>query len=166
MKKWYQRNKDVHNNRNLKWYKANKKRAQNNSKRWRNENPQLVRKYVYDYVLRNKELVKKRKKQWEKENKHKVYAKNAKRRAAKKNAVPSWANLNAIKHIYRECERLTKETGIQHHVDHIYPLQSPYMCGLHVEANLQILTSEENHKKYNNSWPGQLDCQRNKKFTP
>lgn len=45
---------------------------------------------------------------------------------------------------YLEAERLTKETGVQHHVDHIRPL-----ChgGEHVWWNLQILTAEENMRK-------------------
>ncbi|MDC0277603.1 HNH endonuclease [bacterium] len=45
---------------------------------------------------------------------------------------------------YIECERLTKETGVQHHVDHIWPLSQG---GPHVFYNLQVLTAEENLKK-------------------
>ena len=46
--------------------------------------------------------------------------------------------------IYSESRRLTKETGIQHHVDHIKPLAKG---GRHHPSNLQILTAEENLKK-------------------
>ncbi len=83
-----------------------------------------------------------------------------KRKAAKISAVASWADHQKIKELYQKAVELTKETGIKHHVDHIYPLQSKYLCGLHVETNLQILTAEENIKKGNRNWPGQLDCQK------
>ena len=46
--------------------------------------------------------------------------------------------------IYSKSKRLTKETGIQHHVDHIKPLSKG---GRHYPSNLQILTAEENLKK-------------------
>lgn len=68
-------------------------------------------------------------------------ARNAKRRATKINATPSWANLSLIKRIYENAEGM--------HVDHIIPLQGELVCGLHVENNLQYLTPEENSRKGN-----------------
>lgn len=74
---------------------------------------------------------------------------SASRKARKLRATPSWANKEAIYAFYKEAARLTKLTGIEHHVDHIYPLKSKWMCGLHVETNLQILTKTENLRKSN-----------------
>jgi|11BtaG_2_1085332.scaffolds.fasta_scaffold01082_4 5-methylcytosine-specific restriction endonuclease McrA len=51
---------------------------------------------------------------------------------------------DAVISIYNESKRLTKETGVQHHVDHIKPLAKG---GRHHPSNLQILTAEENLKK-------------------
>jgi 5-methylcytosine-specific restriction endonuclease McrA len=51
--------------------------------------------------------------------------------------------------IYRQAKKLTQKTGILHEVDHIIPLQNHLVCGLHVENNLQILTREQNRKKFN-----------------
>ena len=76
-------------------------------------------------------------------------AESGKRRAAKINRTPSWADMDAIRAVYLEARRLTRETGIAHHVDHIVPLQGKRVCGLHVHHNLQILTGPENCKKNN-----------------
>lgn len=87
--------------------------------------------------------------QWARRNTAKVNALIAKRTAAKLRATPAWVDHAAIEAIYREAARLTRASGIRHEVDHIVPLRSPIVCGLHVPANLQILTSLENKRKRN-----------------
>lgn len=64
-------------------------------------------------------------------------------------ATPAWADIEAIKKIYRQSADLTKSTGIQHHVDHYYPLRGRLVCGLHNEFNLQVITAAENQAKHN-----------------
>lgn len=51
--------------------------------------------------------------------------------------------------IYIDAALKTQMEGILYTVDHIVPLQHPLVCGLHVPANLQILTSEANTMKSN-----------------
>ena len=46
--------------------------------------------------------------------------------------------------IYKECARITEETGVPHHVDHIHPISKG---GKHHPDNLQILTATENIRK-------------------
>lgn len=87
--------------------------------------------------------------QWAKANPHKVAAVNMRRYVAKRNASPKWADQRAIQAFYAEAARLTKVAGIRHEVDHIIPIRSATVCGLHVPANLQILTSLENKRKRN-----------------
>jgi hypothetical protein len=82
-------------------------------------------------------------------NPHLRAAKTAQRRAAKLKATPAWANRQAIKKIYDDCAFVSRVTGEKHHVDHTYPLQSDWVCGLHVPFNLQILTAKENLTKSN-----------------
>lgn len=75
------------------------------------------------------------------------------RHAAKLRATPAWADVDAIKAVYAAARRLTEETGIEHHVDHIYPLRGRTVCGLHVHTNMQILTATENKRKSNRFLP-------------
>lgn len=77
----------------------------------------------------------------------------ARRRAARRQAIPSWADRTAIKAIYKEAARLTAETGVRHEVDHEVPLQSPWVCGLHWEGNLKIMPMTQNRAKANARWP-------------
>jgi hypothetical protein len=92
-------------------------------------------------------------KTWRKANSDRVNAHDAARRATRKNAIPAWADQMAIIRLYKEAKRITLTTGVKHHVDHIVPLQSDIVCGLHVVANLQIITASENLSKYNTRWP-------------
>lgn len=82
----------------------------------------------------------------------KELAKSAKRRAKKQNAIPGWADLEAIEAIYAEARRFTEMTGEPFHVDHRVPLISDLVCGLHWEGNLQILKGEDNLSKGNKQW--------------
>lgn len=72
-------------------------------------------------------------------------ARAAARKAAKLRAIPKWADIAAISEFYRNTEP-------GHQVDHIVPLTSPIVCGLHCEANLQYLTASENQSKRNFWW--------------
>jgi len=112
------------------------------------------------YYSLNKEKTKAAQWRWECLNKDKRNAINSRKRAKKKQALAPWVDHVKVKAIYKEAAELTQTTGISHHVDHVYPLTSDFLCGLHVETNLQILKYDENIRKKNKYWPGQLDCQK------
>lgn len=73
----------------------------------------------------------------------------AKRRTLTLRRTPAWADMAEIRAVYSEAQALTRATGIEHHVDHFYPLQGQLVSGLHVHQNLQILTASENSRKGN-----------------
>ena len=81
------------------------------------------------------------------QNKGRYRAWSVARKEAVNRATPAWADKVAIEAIYIEAERLTRETGVQHEVDHEYPLRGKLVCGLHVAENLRVLTQEANRKK-------------------
>lgn len=74
---------------------------------------------------------------------------SAKRRAAKLHRTPKWSDLNAIWLLYVEAYGRTRRTGIEHHVDHIYPLQGKLVSGLHVPENLRVVPATVNLTKSN-----------------
>ena len=90
---------------------------------------------------------------WRQKNPDKHCATQNKRRAKKLKATPCWADDSAIKLLFLNALTLTKETKVKHHVDHIVPLQSSIVCGLHVQGNLQVLKASENLSKSNRYWP-------------
>ena len=112
---------------NLAWQKANLERFNAKKKEWDLANPEKVKETKRLYVSRNLHLYR---------------AHCAKRRAAKLQRTPPWANLKDIKRFYMNCPE-----GME--VDHIIPLQGETVSGLHVLKNLQYLTPEQNRSKHN-----------------
>lgn len=86
-------------------------------------------------------------------NKVNTRTKRARYRAALRLAVPIWFDKELATAIYIEADQLTTLTGIPHHVDHIVPIRSQLVCGLHWHANLQAIPKLENLKKSNVTWP-------------
>lgn len=82
-----------------------------------------------------------------------VNATNKARKAAQIQATPGWADPVAMQRVYVEAQRLSDHYGVELHVDHVVPLRSKQVCGLHTEANLQLLAFEENMTKGNRTWP-------------
>ena len=74
------------------------------------------------------------------------------RRRRFRDATPPWltpAQKATMREMYKIAITMTQTTGEQYVVDHIIPLRSDAVCGLHVPWNLRVITQEENLKKSN-----------------
>ena len=74
------------------------------------------------------------------------------RKRRHRNATPAWITKEqklAMRQLYLQAQQMTQITGERYVVDHIVPLISDEVCGLHVPWNLRVITQEENLKKSN-----------------
>ena len=117
-----------------------------------------------EYYERNREIVIARaaarplsekrvgQKAWKERNLLWVRADTKNRRRKHRQATPPWltrAQKAEMRELYKIAITMTKTTGEKYVVDHIVPLRSEFVCGLHVPWNLRVITQEENLKKSN-----------------
>jgi len=167
-REWRKANPDSVKKANAHWRSENKERFEEMQRVWREKNVDKLRAYRAATYEKNKEKENAQATLYKAENKERIARHQAERlkqfpelnrfarslrRAAEKAAMPKWANRKKMREIYAECVRVSEATGIPHHVDHIYPLKSDWICGLHCEANLQILPAAVNQAKSNRPWP-------------
>ena len=98
---------------------------------------------------KNAESDRKSSREWQKNNRAKVIASIARYEAGRDQRTPFWADMKAIDAVYEEARRISEETGVPHHVDHIVPLHGKKVSGLHVHYNLQPIPAIENKRKSN-----------------
>lgn len=128
----------------------NRAKANAVSAAWRKKNGSEIDRNYYN---NNTDQIRIRISDYQKNNRDVCCAISARYKAQKLKATPVWANHDLISAIYKRASEMLDENGKVFHVDHIVPLQSDYVCGLHVENNLQILTGSENMSKQNRYWP-------------
>ena len=139
LKMWYEKNKEQFARYSAAWYQKNRDRVLLNERIRRAESPDEFRE---------------RARKWREKNRGKTRGYIRRYQAQQLQATPKWADKNCIQEIYDLAVLKTKVLGISHEVDHIVPLQSELVCGLHVEDNLCVLPRSFNIKKGNRSWPG------------
>ena len=89
---------------------------------------------------------------WKVNNAVQVRADTKARRRKHREATPPWLTRkqkSELRQMYQIAITMTKTTGEQYVVDHIVPLISDEVCGLHVPWNLRVITQEDNLKKSN-----------------
>lgn len=125
-------------------------------RRRRASNPE-ARKQVERKAYRKRATIKraelrKANSEWGKANRHKTAAFCVLKRARRMKRLPPWVDnklLDQMAEFYAQAAQATELSGIKHHVDHIVPLRSPVVSGLHVPWNLQVLEGSENRRKGN-----------------
>ena len=150
---WYLRNTAKVAARKQREYKANPERFAAWSAAWQKANKEKCLQLAAEWRKANRTKCNARALQWAKNNPEKANARNARRRADQILATPAWANQVAIGEFYSFAASKAKLTGIPQHVDHIVPLRSKLVCGLHTDYNLQVLPGAENVRKGNRHWP-------------
>jgi 5-methylcytosine-specific restriction endonuclease McrA len=109
-----------------------------------------ARKRTRNWVCENSDRKREMDKKFAEENRALVRSYKAARRARVRKAIPPWQteeDIFLIQQIYADCERISRETGIPHEVDHIVPLEGKFVNGLHTPSNLRIITAEENNRR-------------------
>lgn len=137
---------ECHRKRNSEWAKENRKRLTAKSAQWREENAEKARESDRRWKSANPEKIAECYRNWRKNNLAHDCHRVAIRRAAKVRAIPLWADESETQRFYA-----MRPAGMQ--VDHIIPLISPVVCGLHWIGNLQYLPPKENQSKGNRLLP-------------
>lgn len=148
------------------YYLVNKEKILAKNKAWRESNPDKYNAYIKQWELDNKEKRKATKAQQYQDNRNKFIVRNKKsytdnpayyilkghkrNKRIKEFHTPSWADMKSINIIYKQARKRSAIEGIQYHVDHIVPLNSKLVTGLHVANNLQIIPAKLNLRKGNN----------------
>jgi hypothetical protein len=77
---------------------------------------------------------------------------NKRRLEVLRKATPVWLteeHKRQMAEIYKAAAHMTEITGVEHAVDHIWPLRGRHSCGLHVPWNLQVVPANWNKRKQN-----------------
>ena len=118
------------------------------AKQYRKDNEERVAQYKASIKDRTSEY----NRQYKQDNLAAVAKNEAKRRASKLNATLAWLTEDddfIFNEVYEMAKLRSESTGVEHHVDHIVPLQGIEANGLHVWWNLQIIPASENLSKSN-----------------
>lgn len=135
---WRAANPDRVRAANAAYYAANGEQHRSAQREWNAANADYAAQWARDYRERNPHVAS----EWRKNNKQRVVLYTTRRRVAKLQRTPIWADTTAIDSFYLACP-------VGYEVDHIIPLRGRLVSGLHVVNNLQYLPRRENAKKRN-----------------
>lgn len=151
-KVYFDNNRDSVLAKSREYYANNTEKCNAATKRWGDHNPDRSKARYVRYNRRHETKIREYRRRHRLQNMAADAAKTARRRSAKRDATPSWLtdqHILEILEFYKRAERLTVETGVKYHVDHIVPLRGKLVRGLHVPWNLQVISAADNLRKRN-----------------
>lgn len=141
-RKWASENQEKLRESSRKWASENRDKVRESARKWRKAHLEERREYNRKWISENRERAREYCRKWASENPDKARAKDAKRRALKRDAMTG--DPAKIEAYYTFCRWATWATGVVHHVDHIIPLSKG---GEHHEDNLTVIPAEVNMRK-------------------
>ena len=124
---------------------------------YRESDPERWSAYCKKSYAKNKDVIRERQKADRRNRPEAHAAYDAKKRAQRSNGFCPWANQGAVEAIYRLAQTLSRNSNYDFHVDHIVPLVSKSVQGLHAETNLRIVLASDNLTKGNKFDPDAFD---------
>jgi len=161
---WTEANREKRNENKRRSYAKNKGGAKKRMKEYNKKNKAAIKAQRKAKYLREKEKRCAASKAWreahKKQNRKTINAwhdknpgakreMNRRRKLKQKQATPAWADVAAMRLIYNEAAELSRQFDRKQHVDHIIPINSPDVCGLHCPQNLQVVSAAKNMAKHN-----------------
>lgn len=142
------------------YYQANTERVKANVRAYRALHKERLSSYFKELAKDpvRREANNARLRAWKKLHPDRVNADTARRQLRLRQAYVAWANDDLIAEAYELARLRTLATGIPWQVDHIVPLNSDLVCGLHWEGNLQVIPAVANLAKSNDWWPDMPDA--------
>ena len=150
---YYKANKEKIREQRKRFYEANKEMLRAKKAKWDAENRDKVNEYIRRCRGKYPESGKAARAEWRSKNASKIAYYNGQRRGALKQSFPIWASDFLMEEAFALAKLRTEVTGIKWHVDHIVPLNSKLVCGLHCEFNFQVIPGVLNSSKGNRRWP-------------
>lgn len=115
------------------------------SRKWKIKNKERYNLYQKEYRQISLDKIKRMI-----ENEDEIYfEKDYRKRKSISVATPAWVNKEEIRHIYKECVRLSEQMHMIFEVGHIIPIKGKRVCGLHIANNLEVVSPRQNQLKAN-----------------
>lgn len=160
--------KECHKASTRQWAKKNLAACVKANNKWRKSNPEKVKEIraaFYRKDLEKSRAYNKKKynenhdgalataKKYRQANPDKINEASMRYYAKKSGSTPLWGNKFFLQEAYALARLRGKFTGLKWHVDHIVPIRSKIVCGLHAHTNVQVIPATINQRKQNKFWP-------------